>query len=121
MLTDEQGNAIPADDPRLPSAADLDALRSEVEKFANVVEANGGTIGPLLDIQAQVETLVSLFVPPDPEATVRRLFDVRVQERKRDVLISIIKEMQEARTPRLVIPTGGQSVPLDPNLLRGPR
>ena len=106
MLTDDQGNPIPEDDPRLPSASDLAQLQAQVAKMVQVVEANGGQIGPLLDIQAQVETLVTLFVPPDPESPVRRLFEIRVAEKKRDVLMKIIEEMRDAQAPRLVIPTG---------------
>lgn len=117
MLTDDQGNPIPADDPRLPSAEDLAELQAQVAKLAQVIEANGGQIGPLLDVQAKVETLVSLFVPPDPETPVRRLFEIRVAEKKRDVLIRIIEDMQEARTgPRLLIPNG-TAIPKD---LRAP-
>lgn len=117
MLTDDQGNAIPADDPRLPSADDLAELQGQVAKMVQVIEANGGQIGPLLDVQAQVETLVSLFVPQDPETPIRRLFDVRVAERKRDVLMGVIENMREAAAgPRLLIPNGN-GIPKD---LRAP-
>lgn len=116
MLTDDQGNPIPEDDPRLPSAQALMDLQGMVAKLQSVVEANGGQIGPLLDIQAQVETLVSLFVPPAEDDPVHRLFQIRVAERKRDVLQGIIEEMHAARSPRLLVPTGS-TIPQD--LLRG--
>lgn len=117
MLTDPEGNAIPENDPRLPTAQDLEDLQGQVAKMVQVVEANGGQIGPLLDVQAQVETLVSLFVPPDPETPIRRLFEMRVAERKRDVLMAIIEDMREAAAgPRLLIPNGN-GIPKD---LRAP-
>lgn len=117
MLTDPEGNPIPADDPRLPSLEDIAAIKAEADKGQAVIEANGGQIGPLLDLEAQVKALVSMFVPPDENDPRARIFQVRRHSHRRDTLRTIIQEMQEARTgPRLLIPNG-TAIPKD---LRAP-
>lgn len=117
MLTDPEGNPIPADDPRLPTVESVASIKAEADRAQAVVEANGGQIGPMLDLEAQVKALASLLIPPDEDHPMRRIFEHRRHEHRRDVLRKIVEEMQEAAMgPRLVIP--GASIPKD--LLRGP-
>lgn len=117
MLTDPEGNAIPADDPRLPTLDAIAEVKAQADKAQAVVEANGGQIGPLLDLEAQVKALVSMFVPPDENDPRARIFQSRRHAHRLETLEVIIREIQQAAAgPRLVVP--GASIPKD--LLRGP-
>lgn len=116
-MTDPEGNPIPADDPRLPTLAAIQDIQRTADKAQDVIEANGGQVGPLVDLEAQVKALVSLLVPPDEDNPMRRIFEFRRQEHRQTVLVQIVREMQEAAAgPRLLIPSG-PGIPKD---LRAP-
>lgn len=96
-LTDQDGNAIPADDPRLPSKRDTLALQGQADDLQARLESGGVGLGPLAEIEAKVTALEGLLVNPDPDSAPRRLFEFRLQRARLDILGRIAKEVHEAR------------------------
>lgn len=117
-LTDEKGDPIPADDPRLPSAEDTAEKARQAEAMVIRLAQRGVNILPdILEVRAEVAALVQTFVPPDPETPIRRLFLHRVEAAKVSILEEIARDIQEAQTKaRLVVP---EMAPTSPLIVKG--
>ena len=105
-LTDENGDPIPADDPRLPTADQTAEKTAQAEALKVRLAQSGVTVlNDILDTRAKVEALVQMFVPPTEDAPIRRLFLHRVEAAKVMILEEIIEDVkaQQAKA-RLVVP-----------------
>lgn len=111
-LTDEHGDPIPADDPRLPSAEDTAAMTAQAQAMVVRLNQQGIVVqGDILELRATVKALVQMFVPPTDETPIRRLFLHRVEAAKVSILEEIAAEIREAQVKaRLVVPTAEAQV-----------
>lgn len=96
-MTDDKGNPIPEDDPRLPSPESTQALHDQAEAAKAFLEAQGATLGPLVELEARVMALEGLLVNPDPTSAARRLFEYRLQKSRVEVLGGLAKKVKDAR------------------------
>lgn len=97
MMTDQDGNPIPEDDPRLPSDEDVTAALRRASALLAEVQASGVNPEPIATLAAQIDALVAILVPPD--GPVRRLFHKKVQENRAATFERILK----ARGPSLTV------------------
>ena len=105
-LTDENGDPIPADDPRLPGPDQTAAETAKAEALKVRLAQSGVTVlDDILDTRAKVEALVQMFVPPGDETPIRRLFLHRVEAAKVRLLGEIMEDVKaQAVKARLVVP-----------------
>lgn len=109
MLTDENGDPIAADDPRLPSADDTRTLAERADALLAAIANAGVNPEPMVTVTAQIDSLVSLMVPPS--GPVHDLFVHRVHEARVRTLERIADQIAEARsTSKLTI---ARDVPTD--------
>lgn len=117
MLTDPSGAPVPADDPRIPTAEAIEEVRVQADQAAAVLAANGIQVDALVTLEAKVDALVSLMVPP--EGPVRSLYEHRLQTKRGETFARMIEAAQAAqRGPALQI---ASSVPQDLRLEIVPR
>lgn len=94
-ITDPAGNPIPEDDPRIPSDEAIAELAHDADKAALVLSANGLNVDALVTLEAKVDALASVLVPPEGPA--RRLFEYRVHQKRLAELTKMIRAAQEAK------------------------
>lgn len=113
-VRDPSGKAIPPNDPRLPSPSDTDGLRRRASLLDATIEGLlGHPVPRQLVLEARVDALVSLFVPPDQASPVRRLYEHRAaanEVRSLETLLAKAQEKAEADRAaevrsRLVLPS----------------
>lgn len=103
-LVDESGNPVDESTLRLPSPEDTILVHRQADGIQQAIEAAvGQSVGPLVDLQAQVEALVSLTVPPDGDNPVRRMFEHRRQARRLLLLQEIAQDVRDANAPKLYL------------------
>lgn len=97
------GDEVAEDDPRLPSPRQTEFLRQQADVLAaRLSQVTGADLGPLVDVEARVDALVSLLVPP--EGAMRVLYEHRVQQARHDLLVRVAKMVEEAKRPKLIVP-----------------
>lgn len=125
-MTDEHGDPIPEGSALLPTHEATQALRDQADALQSRLEALGAALGPLVDVEARVKALESVFVPPDPTSPARMVFENRLQRARIDVLGGIAKAVhdaqeaaKEAALPRLQVASTSDVLATEGKVYRG--